>query len=222
MKNNSNSYNFCYRLGSNIFHFIFHYKTRKLYTLAKADYVYRVHNIAGVADLIYHCHSDVIQPLLLKYGAKIGGNFFCKSQIKIEASIYGRLKDFSNLQIGNNVTLTKGIYLDLTDKIIIEDNVIISPEVKILTHASVANKPLRHFFPEKLAPVVIQQGAWIGAGAIILSGTNIGKYSVVGAGSVVTKNVPSLTVVAGSPAREIKKLPYEPEYHLKSDKRTEV
>jgi len=54
------------------------------------------------------------------------------------------------------------------------------------------------------APVVIEDGAWIGAGAIILPGVRIGAGAVVGAGSVVTKDVPSQAIVAGNPAQVIK------------------
>jgi len=54
--------------------------------------------------------------------------------------------------------------------------------------------------------VVIKRGAWIGAGAIILPNVTIGERAVVGAGAVVTRDVPPYTVVAGVPAREIKKL----------------
>jgi len=54
------------------------------------------------------------------------------------------------------------------------------------------------------APIVIEDSAWIGAGAIILAGVTIGRNAVVGAGSVVTKDVPAGAVVAGNPARVIK------------------
>ena len=53
---------------------------------------------------------------------------------------------------------------------------------------------------------MIKRGAWIGAGAIILPNVTIGERAVVGAGAVVTKDVPPYTVVAGVPAKEIKKL----------------
>ena len=55
-------------------------------------------------------------------------------------------------------------------------------------------------------PVLIRQGAWIGAGATILPGVSVGKYAIVGAGSVVTKDVPDYTVVVGNPAKTVKKL----------------
>jgi len=59
---------------------------------------------------------------------------------------------------------------------------------------------------DKEGKIIIQDDAWIGAGAIILPNVTIGKGAVVGAGAVVTKDVPPYTVVAGVPAKEIKKL----------------
>ncbi len=57
-------------------------------------------------------------------------------------------------------------------------------------------------------PIVIEDDAWIGMNCIILKGVTIGKGAIVGAGSVVTKDVPAWTLVAGNPARVIKDLPY--------------
>lgn len=55
-------------------------------------------------------------------------------------------------------------------------------------------------------PVLIREGAWIGAGATILPGVCVGKHAIVGAMSVVTKDVPDFAVVVGSPAKVVKKL----------------
>lgn len=55
-------------------------------------------------------------------------------------------------------------------------------------------------------PVLIRQGAWIGAGATILPGVSIGKYAIIGAGSVVTNDVPDFAVAVGNPAKVVKEL----------------
>lgn len=58
-------------------------------------------------------------------------------------------------------------------------------------------------------PIRIQKGAWIGANAVILAGVSIGKHAIVGAGAVVTKDVPDYAVVVGNPAKVIKMLDAE-------------
>ena len=88
----------------------------------------------------------------------------------------------------------------------IEDNVIVGPGVKFLskTHETGSEEfragNLHHL------PITVKKGVWIGGGAIILGGVTIGGGSIVGAGAVVTDDVPENVIVAGNPARAIKKL----------------
>ncbi len=63
------------------------------------------------------------------------------------------------------------------------------------------------YFPRVTGPIRVCRNAWIGAGAIVLPGVRIGECSVVGAGAVVTADVEPFTVVAGVPARLIRRLP---------------
>ncbi|MHA1711254.1 MAG: DapH/DapD/GlmU-related protein, partial [Candidatus Freyarchaeota archaeon] len=67
------------------------------------------------------------------------------------------------------------------------------------------SRPIREQGYFSKGDVIIGDGAWIGIGACILSGVQIGKGSVIGANSVVTHNIPSYSVAAGSPARVIKR-----------------
>ena len=67
------------------------------------------------------------------------------------------------------------------------------------------NRPPRP--PIRTAPVRIKDNVWIGMGAVILKGVTIGENSVVAAGAIVTKNVPPNTIVAGNPAKIVKRLP---------------
>jgi hypothetical protein len=69
-------------------------------------------------------------------------------------------------------------------------------------HLPVRDQPL-----ERIAPVLIKTGAWLGHNCVVLPGVTIGRGSVIGAGSVVRSDVPDRTVVAGSPARIIRELP---------------
>jgi acetyltransferase-like isoleucine patch superfamily enzyme len=91
----------------------------------------------------------------------------------------------------------------------IEDKVGIGPRVTIILHSNPFPSPLQKIYPEKILPVHIKKGAWIGAGAIILPGVTIGECCIVAAGAVVTKSVPPYTMVAGVPAKVIKGLKEE-------------
>ncbi|QCX34774.1 acyltransferase [Caloramator sp. E03] len=94
----------------------------------------------------------------------------------------------------------------MADCITIKKEAVISEGVSILTHQDVGYRMLKRFYKRKVAPVVLEEGCWIGANATILCGVKIGKCSVVAAGSVVNKDVPEYTVVGGVPAKYIKDL----------------
>lgn len=91
--------------------------------------------------------------------------------------------------------------------ITIEDEVFIGPGVKIITEHHPETPALRHRLSVK--PIVIRRNAWIGAGVIILPGVIVGENSIVGAGAVVTKDVPDNAVVAGVPAKFIRNIKEE-------------
>lgn len=86
--------------------------------------------------------------------------------------------------------------------ITIEDDVLIGPKVSLITESHPLNPEIRKALLVK--PVVIKRNAWIGAGAIILSGVTVGENAVVAAGAMVNKDVPANTVVAGLPAKIIR------------------
>ena len=109
-----------------------------------------------------------------------------------------------HISIGRNVFINHGCsFLDLGG-IIIEDEVLIGPNVQLITE----NHPIKPSERKALVldKITIQKNAWIGAGAIILPGVTVGQNSVVAAGAVVNKDVLENTVVAGVPAKIIKYL----------------
>jgi acetyltransferase-like isoleucine patch superfamily enzyme len=106
-----------------------------------------------------------------------------------------------NLSIGSFSTLGR-VEIALHDKVTIGNNVCINDGVVILSASHDVLDPLwRH----KKAPISIGDYAWIATNAIILPGVRIGKGAVVGAGAVVSKNVPDYNIVIGNPAKEISK-----------------
>lgn len=101
----------------------------------------------------------------------------------------------NDVVIGNRVTIKSGV--QLWDGITIEDDVFIGP------NATFTNDPFPRSkkFLEQYSLTVISQGASVGANATILPGLLIGQYAMIGAGTVVTKNVPPFAIVVGNPAR---------------------
>ncbi|MGL2988127.1 acyltransferase [Flavobacterium sp. RSSA_27] len=120
----------------------------------------------------------------------------------------------SNIEIGHRVVIRPGVMLFgeseiLKTSIIIEDNVMMGCGVHIYINNHKFDRfdiPLidQGYYPDEM--VILKKGCWIGANAIILPGVTIGRNSVVGAGSIVTKSVPEGVVVAGNPARIIKEI----------------
>jgi acetyltransferase-like isoleucine patch superfamily enzyme len=104
------------------------------------------------------------------------------------------------ISIGNNTVINRFTYLDGRCPLYIGNNVNIShySHIQTLTH-----DPQSPEFVCLERPVAIHDHVWIGARAIILPGVTIGEGAVVGAGSIVTKNVPPYTIVAGNPARQV-------------------
>ncbi|EHJ45941.1 glycosyl transferase family 2 (plasmid) [Solidesulfovibrio carbinoliphilus subsp. oakridgensis] len=113
----------------------------------------------------------------------------------------------SGLTLGDRVIVNVGCYLSGEGGLVIEDEVLLGPHVQILS-AGQGLEPAQAGAapnPSAPAPVAIERGAWIGAGAIILPGCRVGAGAVVGAGSVVASDVPPLAVVAGNPARVMRR-----------------
>lgn len=112
----------------------------------------------------------------------------------------------SRISVGNHVTINRecalyASYMVENVEIKIGNNVALSPHVRIFT-ATHDYSTLG--LDDTAASVIIEDYAWIGGGAIILPGVTIGEGSVIGAGAVVSKNVPPYSVAVGNPARVIK------------------
>lgn len=121
-----------------------------------------------------------------------------------------RLERLRGAKIGKHVFLGGGNILDRVrpDLITIEDYVSLAGGVYILTHSN-PTQPLREILGEKYhitEPVHIKRGAWIAINVVILPGVTIGENAIVSTGSVVHKDVPPFTIVAGNPARVVKKI----------------
>ncbi|MDJ0686523.1 MAG: acyltransferase [Alphaproteobacteria bacterium] len=127
--------------------------------------------------------------------------------------------DDSTIRIGDNVFVGGGTLFDCADTITVEDDVLISYQVLIMdsdnhsTRASERTEDLVRWRDGQYdwskvnrAGIRICSKAWIGARAIITKGVNIGEGAIVASGSVVTRSVPSYTIVAGNPATIIREI----------------
>lgn len=144
----------------------------------------KIHDLADVKSAHIGDKTTIWQFCVILKDAVIGDNCNINCHVFIE----------NDVLIGNNVTVKPGV--QIWDGITIEDNVFIGPNVTFTNDIY----PRSKMYPTSFRRTVIKKGASIGANATILAGIEIGGYSLIGAGSVVTKNVPSNTIWFGNPA----------------------
>ncbi len=111
-----------------------------------------------------------------------------------------------HITIGKRCYLNYGCFLDNLAPISIGDDCSIGMEVLLCTSTHELGPSLRRAGPFAGKPIIIGNGCWIGARAIILSGVTVGPGSIIGAGSVVTKDCEPNGLYCGSPARLVRKL----------------
>lgn len=110
------------------------------------------------------------------------------------------------IHVGARTFVNFGLMALDVAKIVIGDDVQMGPNVQLLTPTHPTDAELRRAKWEAAEPITIEDNVWIGGGAIILPGVIIGENAVVGAGAIVTKDVPPNTVAVGNPARVIRSL----------------
>jgi len=134
---------------------------------------------------------------------KIGDNVQINQNVTIGARSQA-VEPF--LTIGKNCDIGPGTLIDCSHRVEIGNDVIFSPNISIYTHLHNYEKKdiLIREQGESTAPVIIEDDVFIGKGATILMGVKIGKGAVIGAHSVVTKDIPEYAVCGGVPAKLIK------------------
>lgn len=151
-------------------------------------------------------HGSSIHPLSICESKKIGrgtriwafSHVLPSAEIGENCNICENVFIENSVKVGNNVTIKNGV--QIWDGISIEDDVFIGPNVTFCND-KYPRSGNRNF---NLLPTTIKHGASIGANATILPGIQIGQFAIVGAGSVVTKDVHDYQVVAGNPAKQIR------------------
>ena len=117
------------------------------------------------------------------------------------------------VKIGRNVVIMPGCLMMSAGEIAIDDGALIAANVQLISN----NHDLYERQVITCKPVHIGRNAWIGAGATILPGVTVGDNAVVGAASVVTRDVEADTIVVGNPARFIKRIPPRPDCAASDD-----
>jgi len=130
----------------------------------------------------------------------------CGSNVSVYENVY--IIDPHCLSLGNNVSIHPMCYLDAAGGLKIGNNVSIAHNTSILTpnHTWLNNDMPIKYNSMELKEIIICNDVWISCGCRIMPGVTIESRSIIAAGAVVTKDVPNNTIVAGIPARSIKKI----------------
>jgi maltose O-acetyltransferase len=113
-----------------------------------------------------------------------------------------------NLRIGTGSIIAPDVSFCLDAPITLGINVSIGPRVMLYTATHLIGGPSRRMqLNTEAQPIVVDDGAWIGLGAIVLGGVRVGRGAIVAAGAVVTKDVPENALVTGNPAEVVQELP---------------
>jgi acetyltransferase-like isoleucine patch superfamily enzyme len=118
------------------------------------------------------------------------------------------LHELRGVILGKEVKIAHDVLIDPMEpgSIIIEEEVTISPRVTIYAHSNPTAIMYEYMGPRTVTPVRIKRGTWVGTGVLILPGVTIGEYCVIGAGAVVTHDIPHHSLALGIPARPVKTL----------------
>lgn len=153
--------------------------------------VYEYNNISPAED---ERREHAIRSLLGKCGARpvVISPFYCD---------YGH-----NIEVGDNFFANTNLVILDGAKVTIGNNVFIAPNVGIYTAGHPLDVDDRNEGLEYAFPITIEDNVWIGAGVSVLPGVRIGKNSVIGAGSVVNKDIPENSLAVGNPCRVIREI----------------
>lgn len=147
-----------------------------------------IHELADVADALVGEGSKIWQFVVILSGARIGDNCNVCAHSLIEGDVV----------LGDRVTIKSGV--QIWDGTRIEDDVFVGPNATFTNDLHPRSKE----YPEQFLGILIKRNASIGANATLLPGVTIGEYAMIGAGSVVTEDVPAYAVVVGNPAKIIR------------------
>jgi UDP-2-acetamido-3-amino-2,3-dideoxy-glucuronate N-acetyltransferase len=144
-----------------------------------------IHPTSDVQSITIGDDTKIWQFCVVLEKARIGKNCNINSHVFVENDVI----------IGDNVTIKSGV--QLWDGVEIQDNVFIGPNVTFTNDVN----PRSKVYPQEFKKTQLMQGCSIGANSTILPGISIGKFAMIGAASLISKDVPDFALVYGSPAK---------------------
>ena len=185
--------------------------------------LFRTYGVLGVIQLIiFKVRTKLMfsNARIIRFPISIRGRKHINLGSRLTTGVGCRLEaysDFNNgktLIFGNNIQINDYVHITAMRKVTIGNNVLMASKIYIsdCTHgyydggdndSSPAESPINRKY--KISEVLIEDNVWLGESVAVLPGVKIGKGSIIGANSVVTKNIPKNSIAVGSPAKVIKK-----------------
>lgn len=182
--------------------------------------LYKIHNIL-IKRLLTILSSNLVEIKIKHMGNSVGENFrmgkngklkinngakiTIGKNVLINEDVYINVRENARLKIGDNVHIGKGVRISSFKSIVIGDDVLIASYCNLIDHNHTFDlkspASTKHY---DIDEIKLENGCWLGTKVQINKGVTVGKYSVVGANSVVTKEVLKSSVYAGVPAKKIK------------------
>jgi maltose O-acetyltransferase len=159
----------------------------------------RATRLAAQFSAAYPLDPDAARPILDDLLGSIAPDAHIRGPLFVDYGTY--------ITVGRGTFINYGLTALDVAPITIGNDVQIGPHVQLLTPTHPVDPEPRRNKLEAAKPIVIEDNVWLGGGAIVLPGVTIGENSVVGAGSVVTRDVPANSVAVGNPARVIRVIP---------------
>lgn len=162
----------------------------------------------------------VPEKIVVGHHCRLYGGLVCKATGKIEIGDYSTIQNGVSIQCLQRITI--GSFTGIASGVLITDNNTHQTGVEEWIRHRIRTAPGGLGYPglgngwelSESQPVVIGDGVWVGSNCTILKGVEVGDGAIIARGSIVTKNVPAFTIVAGNPAKIVKELPH-PEKNVK-------
>ena len=171
----------------------------QVWTPFRLRMIYKFFGLTAATDAIGRLPMQEVPAALRLFGARVGERAWIKPGLRIENA----REDLSNLTIGDNVHIGSDVVLDLSGPIVLEDDSSLAARAILLTHLDFGDRPNQAAYPRRVAEVRLCRGSGVGANTVVLHGVTIGENAIVGAESLVYRDVPPEWVVGAVPARRM-------------------